>query len=323
MTYDHAYHRPGSLQGKRILVTGGAGFIGSHIVQYLLRHGAERVVALDNLLTGFRSNLEPFRGLPGFELVEGDLSDLATCRAACRGIDLICHQAALGSVPRSVQEPQLTVRHNIDGFVNLAVAARDQGISRIVYASSSSVYGDEAGLPKREERTGNLLSPYAISKWTNELFAQNFARLYGMEFVGLRYFNIFGPRQSPQGPYAAVIPLFVQACLNDQPAYINGDGSQTRDFTFVENAVQANVLALLTDNPEAVNQVYNIGCGGRYSLLQLWEAVCDMVGKRYPPVFRAERPGDIRHSMADISKAQRLLGYAPRIDFYEGLRFLV
>ena len=257
--YNTIYHNQ-PLNDKTILVVGGAGFIGSHITEYLLKHGA-KVVVLDNLSTGFIENIELFSNNPNFIFIKGDISDFETCKKACEGIDIICHQAALGAVPRSVAHPELTTLHNVTGFVNMATAARDAGIKRFVYASSSSVYGDDTTLPKVEHRIGKPLSPYAITKLVNEIYAENFAQLYGMTFIGFRYFNVFGPRQSPRGTYAAVIPLFIEACMKNEPCFINGDGSQTRDFTFVENVVQFNVKAMLTDNPAALNQVYNVGCG--------------------------------------------------------------
>lgn len=305
---------------KSYLITGVAGFIASHIAEYLLLQGAQKVVGLDNMATGFQENIALLRRYPNFEFIEGDLRDLDTCHRACQGIDLICHQAAIGSVPRSVQSPDLSSSANILGFVNLVVAARDAGIRRFVFASSSSVYGDEPNLPKTEARIGRPLSPYAITKYTNEIMAWNFATLYGIDFIGFRYFNVFGPRQSPKGAYAAVIPLFIDACLTRQPAYINGDGQQTRDFTYVDNVVQANVKALHTDNPDALNQVYNIGIGGRYTLLDLYQTIADLTDCSLPPVLRAPRAGDIRDSQADIDKARTLLDYRPEVDFREGLR---
>jgi UDP-N-acetylglucosamine 4-epimerase len=303
---------------QHILVTGAGGFIGSNLVGYLLERGCF-VRALDNFLTGFRENLQPYLGHPHFELLEGDLRDLDTCMRACAGMQGISHQAALGSVPRSVKEPYHTIQHNINGFVNLAFAAKEQGIRRLVYASSSSVYGDHPALPKREEAIGRPLSPYAISKYADELFAQNFAQLYGLDCIGFRYFNIFGPRQSATGAYAAVIPLFIQAALKGGEAFINGDGGNSRDFTYVENVLQANWLALQTQNPQALNQVYNIGCGGQYSLLELWDTIAELTQTAVKVQFREARAGDIVHSRADISKAQRLLGYEILVDFKQGL----
>ncbi len=321
--YNESYHGPTDLSNKSILITGAAGFIGSNIAEYLLKFGAKKVRVLDNLLTGFRENLVDFMSQPAFEFIEGDISKIEDCMRACEGMDIVCHQAALGSVPRSVKEPHLTTLHNITGFVNMVHAANTNGIKRFVYASSSSVYGDEPNLPKREERIGTALSPYAITKYSNELFAHNFGTLYGMEFIGFRYFNVFGPRQSPEGAYAAVIPLFIDACLNNKPVYINGDGGQTRDFTFVENVVQINVKAMFTQNPDALNQVYNVGCGGRYDLLQLFEGIRKAVGIDKKPIMREAREGDIRDSQADISKAELLLGYDPKFDFWLGLEMTV
>jgi UDP-N-acetylglucosamine/UDP-N-acetylgalactosamine 4-epimerase len=305
---------------KSFLITGVGGFIASHIAEHLLRGGARRVVGIDSMATGFQENVDLLRTYPHFEFIHGDLTDLATCHRACAGVDLICHQAAIGSVPRSVKTPDVTTASNIQGFVNLVVAARDAGIRRMVFASSSSVYGDEPNLPKIEHRIGQPLSPYAITKYTNEIMAWNFAALYDMEFVGFRYFNVFGPRQSPKGVYAAVIPLFIDACFKNEPSYLNGDGLQTRDFTYVDNVVQANLRAMLTDRAEALNQVYNIGLGGRYTLLDLYSTIAELTGCSRPPEHRAERAGDIRDSQADVSKAKNLLGYAPEVDFREGLR---
>ena len=255
--------------------------------------------------------------------MEGDICDVETCMVACKDIDVVCHQAAMGSVPRSVKEPHLSTIHNVSGFVNMVHAANLNGIKRFIYASSSSVYGDEPNLPKKEERIGNPLSPYAVTKYCNEVFAKNFADLYGMEFIGFRYFNVFGPRQSPEGAYAAVIPLFIDACLKEKDAYINGDGKQTRDFTFVENVVQINIKAMFTQNAAAINQVYNVGCGGRYTVLDLFEGICRALNIERKPVLRASREGDIRDSQADISKAKELLGYEPEFDFYKGLELTV
>jgi UDP-N-acetylglucosamine 4-epimerase len=321
--YDTAYHK-GSLADKTILITGGAGFIGSNIVTYLLKYQVGKVRVVDNFLTGFRSNVEPFLKYSNYEFIEGDIRDLETCKRVCKGVDVVCHQAAMGSVPRSIREPYNTTGHNVDGFVNMAFAAYEAGIKRFVYASSSSVYGDEPNLPKIEHRIGKPLSPYAITKLSNELFAENFGRLYDMEFVGFRYFNVFGPRQSPKGAYAAVIPLFADACFNDTDIFINGDGGQTRDFTYVENVVQINVKALLTSNQEALNEVYNVGCGGRYSVLELFDGICKAAGvPDKQPVHREPRAGDIRDSQANIDKARRLLNYDPRFDFYQGLQHTV
>lgn len=323
MLYNKSYHSLVNLSDKSVLITGGAGFIGSNIVEYLLKYGIKKVRVLDNFLTGYPSNLNLFKNNPAFEFIEGDICNIETCISACKDIDMVCHQAALGSVPRSVQEPHLTTLHNITGFVNMVHAANISGIKRFVYASSSSVYGDEPNLPKREDKIGIPLSPYAVTKYCNELFANNFAALYDMEFIGFRYFNVFGPRQSPEGAYAAVIPLFVDACLNGKDAYINGDGKQTRDFTFIENVVQINIKALFTDNPLALNQVYNVGCGGRYTVMDLFEGICKALQIDKKPILRASREGDIRDSQADITKAKKLLNYEPVFDFYKGLELTV
>lgn len=302
------------------LVTGGAGFIGSHIVAYLLHHGAGKVRVLDNLSTGFQKNIDLFADHPAFEFVRGDIRDAEVCRAACADIDYVNHQAALGSVPRSVKDPVTTNEVNISGFVNMITAAKDAGVQSFVYASSSSVYGDEPNLPKVEARTGNPLSPYAVTKKTNELYADVYARLYGLKVIGLRYFNIFGPRQDPDGPYAAVIPLFVKGIIEQQPVYINGDGLQTRDFTFVDNAVQANVKSMLCDNPEAFGKAYNIAVGENFSVNFLYESIRDLLKMEHQPVWREPRAGDIRNSLADISQARTLLGYEPTQRFMDGLK---
>lgn len=321
--YNTPYHTQ-SLEDKTILITGGAGFIGSNIVEYLLKYKVKKVVVIDNFLTGYRSNVDLFIKYPNYEFIAGDIRDLETCKRACEGVDIVCHQAAMGSVPRSIKEPYATTEHNINGFVNMVYAAHHHGIKRFIYASSSSVYGDEPNLPKVEHRIGKPLSPYAISKFSNELFAENFGRLYEMEFMGFRYFNVFGPRQSPKGAYAAVIPLFADACMNDTPVYINGDGGQTRDFTFIDNVVQINIKAMLTDNPAAYNQVYNVGCGGRYSVLELFDGVRQAAGvPDKAPTHRDPREGDIRDSQANIEKAKALLGYNPQFDFREGLQITV
>ena len=311
------------ISGRHFLVTGGAGFIGSHIVEYLLANGAGKVRVLDNLATGSRNNVALFSGNPRYEFMEGDIRDAAVCAQACEGIDHVSHQAALGSVPRSVKDPITSNEVNVSGFVNMITAAKDARVKTFVYASSSSVYGDEPNLPKREERTGNLLSPYAVTKMANELYASVFGRLYGMKVVGLRYFNVFGPRQDPEGPYAAVIPLFVSGILSETPVYINGDGGQTRDFTFVENAVQANIRGMLTDNESAYGQVYNVAVGANFSVNFLYDAICKLLSKTHPAVYREARSGDIRDSLADISKARQLLGYEPTRQFMDGLKLTV
>lgn len=320
--YTTAFHdRP--LSDYHFLVTGGAGFIGSHIVEYLLQHGAGKVRVLDNLSTGSRSNVELFAGNPRYEFVEGDIRSLDDCRRACEGIQLVSHQAALGSIPRSIADPLTTNDVNLNGFLNILTAARDAGIGRVVYASSSSVYGDDATLPKTESKVGRQISPYAVSKYANELYGFVFGRTYGMKTIGLRYFNVFGPRQRPDGPYAAVIPLFIDTLLRGEAPFINGDGSNSRDFTYVENVVQVNLRALLCENEAAFGQVFNVAVGRQYSLLDLYRALQKLSGSTLEAQFRASRPGDIPHSLADISKAGALLGYRPTVHFEEGLRHTV
>jgi UDP-N-acetylglucosamine 4-epimerase len=308
-----------NIQNQSFLITGAAGFIGSHIVEYLLKNGAKFVRVLDNLSNGKMSNVEIFQDYPNYEFIEGDITDYDTCVKACVGIDKVCHQAAMGSVPRSIQTPLNTNDSNVNGFLNMIFAAKEAGINRFVYASSSSVYGDEKSLPKVEEKVGNPLSPYAVSKKTNELYGNIFNDLYGMEVIGLRYFNVFGPRQDPYGQYAAVIPLFVKAVLNREPVYIDGDGEQTRDFTYVDNAVQANIRALTTANQEAFGQVYNVAYGENYSVNYMYDAICKRLQIEQAATYRAERVGDIMNSLADISKANQRLGYDPQFSFAEGL----
>ena len=306
-----------------VLVTGGAGFIGSNIVEYLLKHGVAKVRVLDNLLTGFYENLKGFETSSNFEFVKGDITDYNTCIKACEGIDVITHQAALGSVPRSINNPIATNNNNVTGFLNILTAAKEVGIKRFVYASSSSVYGDEPTLPKVEERTGKLLSPYAVSKHTNEVYANVFYQLYDMECIGLRYFNVFGPNQSPKGAYAAVIPLFIDGLMNRKEVFIDGKGDQTRDFTFVENAVQANIKALFCIEPSAYGQVFNIACGERISVLDLYDNIKKALQLSSEPTFRESRKGDIKNSLADISKAQKYLNYQPKVNVADGLAITV
>lgn len=306
------------IAGLHFLVTGGAGFIGSHIAEYLLRHGA-RVRVLDNMVNGFDHNLSVLKSYSGFEFMQGDIRDPQTCLKACSGIDHVSHQAALGSVPRSIEEPGYFSEVNVSGTVNVLKAASDCGVKTLVYASSSSVYGDENTLPKKEEKTGNCLSPYAVTKKADEMFASVFADQYGLKLIGFRYFNVFGPRQDPDGPYAAVIPLFIRSILKRSPVFINGDGGQTRDFTHVENAVQINVLGMLADDKEAFDRVYNVAVGENYSVNSLYELCRNMLGSDWQPVHREPRAGDIRDSLADISLAARHLKYKPCIRFEEGL----
>jgi UDP-N-acetylglucosamine 4-epimerase len=301
------------------LVTGGAGFIGSHIAEYLLQHGAKKVRVLDNMVNGFQKNLDILRAYPAFEFMEGDIRNEETCMLACEGMDYVSHQAALGSVPRSIKEPVYFNEVNVGGFVNMLKAAVNCKVKSFVYASSSSVYGDEPTLPKVEHRIGNCLSPYAATKKTNELYAQVFADVYGVKLMGFRYFNIFGPRQDPDGPYAAVIPLFVKGIMKETPVYINGDGEQTRDFTFVENAVQINIKGMLNENEAAFNKVYNVAVGEYYSVNYLFNACATQLGSNFAPTHREPRAGDIRNSLADINLAQSLLGYQPVKKFEAGL----
>ena len=311
---------------RRWLVTGGAGFIGSHLIEALLGAG-QRVRCLDNLATGHRANLAAAaRGHEqSFEFHEADLRDLDACRRACEGTDVVLHQAALGSVPRSLEDPLGSHGANVTGFVNLLWAARGAGVRRIVYASSSSVYGDHPALPKVEEQLGTQLSPYAVTKYADELYAGVFGKAYGLELAGLRYFNVFGPRQDPLGPYAAVIPVWFKAVLRGAPVFINGDGSTSRDFCYIDNVVQANLLAGLTEDPAALGQVYNVAVGERTTLTELFALIRGQAARVRPaaagaePVYREFRAGDVRHSLADVGKARRLLGYEPAVRVGEGL----
>ena len=307
------------ISNSSFLVTGGAGFIGSHIAEYLLKHGAKKVRVLDNMVNGFEKNLSVLKSYSGFEFIEGDIRNNDTCLKATMDIDYVSHQAALGSVPRSIKEPLYFNEVNVGGFVNMLHASVENKVKTFVYASSSSVYGDEPTLPKVENRIGNCLSPYAATKKTNELFAQVFADVYGINLMGFRYFNIFGPRQDPDGPYAAVIPLFVKGIMNNTAVYINGDGDQTRDFTFVDNAVQVNIKGMLCENEKAFKQVYNVAVGERFSVNQLYQSCATELESNWQPVYREPRAGDIRDSLADISLAKNLLGYQPTKKFEEGL----
>jgi len=312
----------GELQSspKTWLVTGVAGFIGSNLLETLVKLD-QRVIGLDNLSTGTKKNLDQVRALvsarqwSAFQFVEADICDWAACQSACREVDYVLHQAALGSVPRSLDDPVSSHRSNVTGFLNMLEAARQAGVKRFIYASSSAVYGDDPGLPKMEDKVGRPLSPYAATKEMNEVYAGVFARAYGFPSIGLRYFNVFGARQDWEGAYAAVIPRWITTLLRDEPVYINGDGETSRDFCCVDNVVQANLLAAASRNPESVNQVYNIAVGERTTLNELYKILARLLHQRDPglperrPVYREFRPGDVRHSLADISKAQRLLGY--------------
>ena len=319
---------------KTWLITGVAGFIGSNLLETLLRL-EQRVVGLDNFATGYQRNLEEVEALiepsqwARFKFIEGDICALDDCIRACKGVDCVLHQAALGSVPRSISNPIRTNAANVTGFVNMLVAARDAKVKRFVYAASSSTYGDHPGLPKVENVIGRPLSPYAVTKYVNELYADVFARCYGMETIGLRYFNVFGPRQDPDGAYAAVIPKWAAAMLKGEDVFINGDGETSRDFCYVDNAVQANLLAATTQNAGAVNEVYNIAVGERTTLNGLYAQLRRLLAPRCPylhdakPVYRDFRAGDVRHSLADIAKACSRLGYAPTQRIGEGLELAV
>ena len=310
------------------LVTGGAGFIGSHLVETLLRDN-ERVVVLDNLSTGYQRNLDDAVKRGGnaerLTFIRGDIVNAADCAKACEGVDYVLHQAALGSVPRSIANPIDSHRANVDGFINMLVAARDAKVKRFVYAASSSTYGDHPGLPKVEDVIGKPLSPYAVTKLVNELYADVFGRCYGTESIGLRYFNIFGRRQDPNGAYAAVVPKWVASMIANEPVYINGDGETSRDFCYIDNVIQANLLAATATHPEAANQVYNVAVGDRTTLNQLYEAIRANLAPRFPhlaaakPVYRDFRAGDVRHSLADVAKARTRLGYEPTHRIGEGL----
>ena len=315
---------------KTWLVTGCAGFIGSNLVESLLQRG-QKVVGLDNFSTGFQHNLDQVQAAVGpekwasFHFIQGDIRSLETCRQACAGVDYVLHEAALGSVPRSIDDPITSHESNVTGFLNMLVAARDAKVKRFVYAASSAAYGDHPALPKVEETIGRPLSPYGAGKYMNELYADVFGRCYGLETVGLRYFNVFGPRQDPDGAYAAVIPKWIAAMLRGETVYINGDGETARDFCFIDNVVQANILAATVDNPEAANRVYNVALGDQTSLNELFASLRDLLSARdetftcAPAVYREFRPGDVRFSRADISKAERLLGFNPTVRVHEGL----
>lgn len=317
-------------QPSRWLVTGCAGFIGSHLIETLLRLDQD-VVGLDNFSTGYQRNLDEVKAAVSaeqwqrFRFIQADIRDPLACSEACQGVDYVLHQAALGSVPRSLSDPLTTNASNIDGFLNMLVAARDANVRRFVYAASSSTYGDHPDLPKVEDKIGRPLSPYAVTKLVNELYADVFARCYGFTSIGLRYFNVFGPRQDPQGAYAAVIPLWTKALLLGDDVMINGDGETSRDFCFVANAVQANLLAATTDRPDAINQVYNVAVDGRTTLNRLFELLRDHLVRENPkiatrlPIYRDFRPGDVRHSQADVAKARRLLDYAPTHRIEQGI----
>lgn len=306
---------------KNVLVTGGAGFIGSNLVGALLKdERVSTVRVLDNLATGFEKNLTEFQTYDHFEFIKGDIRDYEVCQTACEGINLISHQAALGSVPRSIKDPLTTNDVNIGGTLNIFNAAVEQNIERVIFAASSSTYGDSKEMPKKEDRIGNPLSPYAVTKYVNEVYAKVFSTTYDFNYIGLRYFNVFGPKQDPNGAYAAVIPLFMKAALMNEPPTINGDGSYSRDFTFVDNAVQANILALLGSNEKALNQIYNVAYGERTTLNELWRFITAATDSQTKATYGPNRVGDIPHSLADITKARELLGYDPHFSIKAGLK---
>ncbi|WBL23979.1 SDR family oxidoreductase [Zunongwangia sp. HRR-M8] len=317
-------NKTAKLSSCKILVTGGAGFIGSNLCKTLLDFNAE-VTCLDNFSTGKRQNLERFEDHPNFSLIEADIRDSEACKKACENIDYVLHQAALGSVPRSIKDPQTTNEVNVSGFLNMLVAAKENKVKRFIYAASSSTYGDASDLPKIEDNIGKPLSPYAITKYVNELYADVFQKTYGLENIGLRYFNVFGRHQDPNGAYAAVIPKFVKKLMDHKSPTINGDGSFSRDFTYIDNVIQINLLAITTDNPKAVNQVYNVACGGRTDLNELLDILQLELAKFDPEISKISaeygpaRQGDVPHSQASIEKAKELLGYRPNFSVKEGL----
>jgi UDP-N-acetylglucosamine/UDP-N-acetylgalactosamine 4-epimerase len=305
----------------QVLITGGAGFIGSNLVAELIGlPGVSKVRVLDNLCTGSLNNIEEFFSNEKFEFIEGDIRSFDTCVKACDSIDFISHQAALGSVPRSINDPLTTNDVNITGTLNIFTAAKEKNIKRVVYAASSSTYGDHPGLPKVEGNIGNPLSPYAVTKYVNELYAKVYSDVYGLELIGLRYFNVFGPKQNPAGPYAAVIPLFINAILDNEPPVINGNGEHSRDFTYVANAVRANLLGLTTNNQKALNQVFNVACGEQTTLNELFNILKQIAGSDLVAKYGPERKGDVKHSLADISKAFDLLGYSCSTKVTDGLK---
>lgn len=324
--YTVSYHQDQDLSKFSFLVTGGAGFIGSNLVEYLLKFGAAKVRVLDNFSTGFMHNIEPFLNHSNFELIEGDIRDRETCNKAVEGLDFVFHEAALGSVPRSIADPFTTNDVNVTGFLNILLASRDAKIKRLIYAASSSTYGDSVELPKVEERIGKPLSPYAVTKYVNELYANVFASLYNMELIGLRYFNVFGQRQAPNGQYAAVIPKFIQSLINYESPVINGDGNISRDFTYIDNVVQMNIKSLFTQNPAAINQVFNVAYGERITINQLvgylkkFLSEIDPVVANTEIVYGPKRPGDIEHSLASIKKGKDLVNYNPTFSVESGLK---
>lgn len=308
------------MENKRFLITGGCGFIGSNIVEYLLENNASFVRIIDNLSTGNKRNIEHLLDkYNNLEFMYGDITNIEVCRKAVSGIDIICHQAALGSVPRSILDPLSSHLSNVNGFLNILISAKEAGIKRVVYASSSSVYGDHPVLPKVEENTGNLLSPYAATKKIDEIYGAVFTRCYEMECIGLRYFNVFGRRQDPNGAYAAVIPKFINLMKNGKSPIINGDGDYSRDFTYIDNVIQANILAMTTTNTDSFGEAFNIGVEGQTTIHELFKIIKDELKLDIEPIFGPNRSGDIPHSNADISKARKILDYNPQILFKEGI----
>jgi UDP-N-acetylglucosamine 4-epimerase len=307
------------IEGKTFLVTGGAGFIGSNIIEFLLKNNAQQVTCLDNLSTGYQENVDRFSDFKNYSFINGDIRDLATCKAAVEGQDYVLHQAALGSVPRSIKNPILTNEVNVSGFLNMLVAAKDcKTLERFVYAASSSTFGDNVDLPKVEGSEGKPLSPYAVTKAVNEHYANVFSSIYGFHTIGLRYFNVFGPHQNPDNPYAAVVPIFCKAFINKAPLFINGDGETSRDFTYVDNAICANMKALFSSNVTK-HEVYNVACGEATSLNQMVTMLQEISGESLMPEHKEERLGDVKHSMASIDKISSKLGYNPQVQFKEGL----
>jgi UDP-N-acetylglucosamine 4-epimerase len=317
--YTNKYHSA-DFSDIQFLVTGGAGFIGSNIVKYLLKYGAKKVRVLDNLATGSMANLEEFSSNPAFEFMDGDIRKVADCKSAMEGIDYVSHQAALGSVPRSINDPVTSNDVNVGGFLNMLVAQNESNtVKKMVYAASSSTYGDSPNLPKVEHIIGKPLSPYAVTKLVNELYTDVFYKTYGTKTLGMRYFNVFGPKQSPTGAYAAVIPLFMQALVDEKAPTMNGDGEQTRDFTYVENAVQANIRGMFSGD-EANNEVVNIAYGDRISLNTLWSDLKEVSDTNLEALYGPPRRGDVRDSLANIEKAKKLIGYDPKFSVAQGLK---
>ena len=303
-----------------ILITGGAGFIGSNIVRHCIENNLfNRIRIVDNLSTGYLNNINEYLKDPRIEFIYGDISNLEVCRKALKNIDLICHQAALGSVPRSFDDPLSSHISNVNGFLNIILVAKENNIKRIVFASSSSVYGDNSDIEKKEEHTGQLLSPYAATKKIDEIYAEIFTKCYQMEIIGLRYFNVFGPKQNKDGAYAAVIPKFITSLLANESPSIFGDGSNSRDFTYIDNVIQANLLALTTTNPQCFGQIFNVGCNDTYSVKNIFEIIANQINPSIPPIYQTSRKGDIPYSKANIEKAETLLGYCPNINFPQGI----